>query len=528
MRDWLGLVLAACALALAPVGLPPFAMTLLTEALILGLFAMSLDLMVGYTRLISFGHAAAYGLGAYTSGYLLLHTDIPMLFAVIAAALFSGVVAIGVAWVCTLASGVSFSMLTLAIAQLLYAVAFKWTSVTGASDGLAGIPRRPGPFGVAVFGGTAGFYYLVLACLLSGFIFCRSLVRSPFGAVLRGIRERGGRFRSATNAPLQDRRGGDRLRAGRPCRRAIRAVRRLRQYRTAVLAVLGPGADHGDRRWHRHAGRPDHRCGVLHVGVEPAEFLDRFLGVVLWPDLHLLRAVRAAGHLGPGDTRVHGTARYSETRPMALLELDGLTRRFGGIIAVDRVTMRVEAGEVRAVIGPNGAGKSTLFNLITGVVPVTDGSVRFDDERLTGLSPYFICQRGISRTFQITALFPEMTARENARLAAQARHARRWQPYGGGSVFGDAERRGDAALERLGLTHVASRQAGLLSHGDQRLLEVAMALAQQPRLLLLDEPTQGLSVEETAQAVETLAGLLSDGAMTVLLVARYGVVSAYP
>jgi branched-chain amino acid transport system ATP-binding protein len=111
-----------------------------------------------------------------------------------------------------------------------------------------------------------------------------------------------------------------------------------------------------------------------------------------------------------------------------------------------------------------------------------------------------------------------MTARENARLAAQARHARRWQPYGGGAVFGDAQQRGDAALERMGLTHVATRPAGLLSHGDQRLLEVAMALAQQPRLLLLDEPTQGLSVEETAQAVDTLAGLLSDGAMTVLLV----------
>ena len=203
---------------------------------------------------------------------------------------------------------------------------------------------------------------------------------------------------------------------------------------------------------------------------------------------------------------------------MALLELDGLTRRFGGIIAVDHVTMQVEPGEVRAVIGPNGAGKSTLFNLITGVVKPTEGSVRFDGQAVTGLSPYTICQRGISRTFQITALFAEMTVRENARLAAQARHARRWQPYGGNAVFSDAERRGDAALERLGLTHVAARPAGLLSHGDQRLLEVAMALAQQPRLLLLDEPTQGLSVEETAQAVETLATLLSDGAMTVLLV----------
>jgi branched-chain amino acid transport system ATP-binding protein len=204
--------------------------------------------------------------------------------------------------------------------------------------------------------------------------------------------------------------------------------------------------------------------------------------------------------------------------PLALLELDRLSRRFGGIIAVDRVTMRVAAGEVRAVIGPNGAGKSTLFNLITGVVKASDGGVRFNGENLTGLSPYSVCQRGISRTFQITALFPEMTVRENAQLAAQARHARRWQPYGGGAVFGHAERRADAALERLRLTHVAQRPAGLLSHGDQRLLEVAMALAQQPRLLLLDEPTQGLSVEETAQAVDMLAGLLSDGTMSALLV----------
>ncbi len=105
------------------------------------------------------------------------------------AGLFSGIVAIGVAWVCTLASGVSFSMLTLAFAQLLYAIAFKWTSVTGASDGLAGIPRSPGPFGLTFFSGRAGFYYLVLGCLIGAFVFCRSLVQSPFGAVLRGIRE---------------------------------------------------------------------------------------------------------------------------------------------------------------------------------------------------------------------------------------------------------------------------------------------------------------------------------------------------
>src|SRR5438045_5214802 len=164
-------------------------MTLLTEALILGLFAMSLDLMVGYTRLVSFGHAAGYGFGAYACGWILLHTSLPMLAAIPLAALLAGVLAIGIAWVCTQASGVSFSMLTLAFAQLLYAVAYKWTSVTGGSDGLAGIPRRPGPFGLHVFVCRNGFYYLVMIVLLGAFLFCRALVRSPFGAVLRGIRE---------------------------------------------------------------------------------------------------------------------------------------------------------------------------------------------------------------------------------------------------------------------------------------------------------------------------------------------------
>jgi branched-chain amino acid transport system ATP-binding protein len=203
---------------------------------------------------------------------------------------------------------------------------------------------------------------------------------------------------------------------------------------------------------------------------------------------------------------------------VALLELNELSRRFGGLVAVDRVNMRVEQGEVRAVIGPNGAGKSTLFNLITGVLRPTQGTVRFAGESLTGLTVPRICQRGIARTFQLTALFREMTARDNVRLAAQAREHRHWQFLGGGAVFRSAGQRAEAALKQLGLSGIADRPAGQLSHGDQRLLEVAMALAQEPRLLLLDEPTQGLSVEETAQAVETLSQLLAQSRMTVLLV----------
>jgi branched-chain amino acid transport system ATP-binding protein len=203
---------------------------------------------------------------------------------------------------------------------------------------------------------------------------------------------------------------------------------------------------------------------------------------------------------------------------MPLLEIAGLCRRFGGITAVDGVSMRVEEGEVCAVIGPNGAGKSTLFNLITGTLRPSSGEIRFDGRQITAMPAHRVAQLGIARTFQIAALYPEMTARENARLAAQAREGGRWRPWGGAATLQRAVARADTALQRLGLGAVADRPAGLLSHGDQRLLEVAMALAQEPRLLLLDEPTQGLSVEETAQAVETLAGLLDDRKMTVLLV----------
>jgi branched-chain amino acid transport system ATP-binding protein len=201
-----------------------------------------------------------------------------------------------------------------------------------------------------------------------------------------------------------------------------------------------------------------------------------------------------------------------------LIELARLTRRYGALVAVDNVDMQVSGGEIRAIIGPNGAGKTTLFHLITGIVKPTAGRVRFAGEDITGHAAHTISQRGLSRTFQLTSLFPEMTVRENTRLAAQARNPRRWLPFGGGSVFGEAQAAGDAALELLGLTHVANRPAGLLSHGDQRLLEVAMAMAQQPKVLLLDEPTQGLSVEETAQAVETLARFLEISRLTALLV----------
>lgn len=189
MREHFTLIAVVALICAAPLLLPPYLLTLITEALIFGLFAMSLDLLVGYTRLYSFGHAAAYGLGAYSTALLLLHLQLPLPIGIILGVVISTVIAIPIAWICTKSTGVSFAMLTLAFAQLGYAMLYRFKEFTGGSDGIGGIPRPNGPFGIDFFQGKAGYFYLVVFCLVGSYLLCRSLVRSPFGAVLAGIRE---------------------------------------------------------------------------------------------------------------------------------------------------------------------------------------------------------------------------------------------------------------------------------------------------------------------------------------------------
>ena len=188
-----------------------------------------------------------------------------------------------------------------------------------------------------------------------------------------------------------------------------------------------------------------------------------------------------------------------------LLEAQELTRRFGGLVAVDDVSLAVTAGEVRALIGSNGAGKSTLVAMLVGRLRPTSGRVRFDGRDVTGLPPSRRVALGMGYTFQITQVFPELGVRDNITVALQ-RHVP--------SVERDAAVA--AALERFGIAALAGRRAGELSYGHRRLLELAMATAGEPRLLMLDEPTQGLSDDE----IEGFVGVVGDLAArtTVLLI----------
>lgn len=188
------------------------------------------------------------------------------------------------------------------------------------------------------------------------------------------------------------------------------------------------------------------------------------------------------------------------------LEIQGLTMRFGGLTAVDNIDIRFPKGILNAVIGPNGAGKTTLFNLITGMLPATSGRVLFQGEDLIGRAPHEIVGRGLSRTLQIKSVFGGMSVKDNIRIAVFANEGVS-NPFRPASGYRGVSRRVDEILQETGLNRLASRNAGALSYGDVALLEIALALANQPRLLLLDEPICGMSPSETERTVEHITRL---------------------
>ena len=199
-----------------------------------------------------------------------------------------------------------------------------------------------------------------------------------------------------------------------------------------------------------------------------------------------------------------------------ILEVDRLTVRFGALVAVNDVSFKAQRGHITSVIGPNGAGKSTLFNLVSGAFRPAAGQVRFNGEDVTGMAPDALLRRGLSRSFQITNLFPELSVYENLRLASQALEPRGalFLPLSKSPV---AAERADELIRRFRLAGKASDMAGTLSHGEQRRLEIAVALASRPRMLLLDEPTQGMSHGDTAEVAQLIREL-AEGDLSVLLV----------
>ncbi len=199
-----------------------------------------------------------------------------------------------------------------------------------------------------------------------------------------------------------------------------------------------------------------------------------------------------------------------------LLEVEGLTKRFGGVIAADAVSLALPAGELHAIIGPNGAGKSTLIAQLSGEVISDGGCIRFDGKDITSVPVYRRSQLGLARSFQVTTLFPEFTALDNVALSVQAHSGHSFRFWRNARSEIELREPAQVALERVGLADRANSLVADLSHGERRQLEIAMALAARPRMLLLDEPMAGMGSEESSRLVELLRVL--KGSVTVLLI----------
>lgn len=200
-----------------------------------------------------------------------------------------------------------------------------------------------------------------------------------------------------------------------------------------------------------------------------------------------------------------------------ILKIHNLTKRFGGNTAVSGINLEVAPRETLAIIGPNGAGKTTFYNMVSGRMQPTEGSVELNGHDITGLKPHKISRMGVSRSFQLNNIFPEMTVRQNVEVALSAFHGYSRKLFNIASGNRKLQAEADELLNRLSIGELSNQRAGIISYGDKRLLEIAVVLATRPKLVLLDEPTAGMTPEETRRVTKLIRSLADSGDYTFLI-----------
>ncbi|MDA8051539.1 MAG: branched-chain amino acid ABC transporter ATP-binding protein/permease [Rhodospirillales bacterium] len=516
-----------------------------------GLFGLGLDLLFGYTGLLSFGQAAFYGTGGYVAAWLLVtHTIGNVWLALAFGTLAAGLWGILIGWLALRRVGIYFAMITLAFGEISFFLENSplahWT---GGENGLPGVPVPHLGLGPHAFAFTSGWRMdaLVGAFFLAGFALARRIVHSPFGAVLRAIKDNADRTAALGHA--------------------------VGRYKLAVFVIAA-----------LYAGLAGGLLGVFQSYMPPEAFsldtsgqlvaqtiiggvgtlIGPLLGGAVWLYLQQnLQRIPGVGGLWKfllglifvllitlfrrgiaGSLREFwrhrqrtSLARSAETgSPLAApptlpltapvvhatrspaLEARGLSKSYGGIKAVQDVSLTVERGTIQAVIGPNGAGKTTLFKMLHGEVPPSSGDVFFFGRRITGLGVTSACQAGIGKSYQVNQLFAGLTVRENLRVAALARSLGAFRPalLAAATAIPAVERQIEAVLATIGLEARAELLPGTLAYGEKRRLEIGLALAAGPHVLLLDEPLAGMSPEERV-ATKRLIARLSERA-TLLIV----------
>ena len=516
------LLLATLAAIALPFALRALGLSLNTGTMVVAfaIAAMGLNLCVGYTGLVSFGHGTWFGIGAYAAGLIQLHWFrgeiwLPLLLStavVAAASTFVGIIILR-------RRGVYFSLLTLALAALTYTTAFRWSNVTGGEDGLGGLKR--GSIGPINLDGALNYYFAVTLIGLGVLYMLLRLVRSPFGHVLMAIRE------NPLRATFQ----------GYPVERyklgvfVISAVVTglaggliaFQNYLVSAEAVSVPFS--GELLAVVVIGGMRNMLGPALGALFFILFRELFSiwtpNWLLWFGLIFVAFVlySPGGLVGiwatlskrwwpaPEEAAAMSKRKIYEGLPLpdflmpkalngVVLDVQGASKSFGGIRAVTNANIRMGAGEIHALIGPNGAGKTTLFNLISGLFPADKGAILLNGHEIQDVPSDRICHRGLARSFQITNLFRGLSIYENLRLSLQARSDTRFNLWRDIDRYKSIHAETAELIRFLGLEGIEDIEAGELSYGGQRLVDLGIALGSKPQVLLLDEPLAGLAAAE--------------------------------
>ena len=512
------LSLGALPFVLDVVGLP---LRSAVDVVAFAIACMGLNILVGYTGLVSFGHGAWFGLGAYAAalsqrywfpGDIMLPTLFSALF-VAASAVLSGALILR-------RRGVYFSLLTLALTALLFAISYRWTELTGGESGLGGVTRS------RVLGIDLEYdrtYYGLVAVV--GLAVCYLLWRfhhSPVGSVLVAIRENEQRARfvgyptnrykligfvlSAVVVALAGTLSvfNHRFASAEPLTVAFSGELIAMVVIGGMRSFLGPALGalffilfrEFLSIWTPHWL---FYFGLLFVGfivLSPSGLVGVAERLIAPFRKRVALAPAMAGRmLLEGATLPQTFRRPPGTEGPALVARD-LSKHFGGIHAVDGLSLTVRERTLHALIGPNGAGKTTAFNLLSGLYPPEKGTIELAGRSIAGLRPEDITTAGVGRSFQITNLFSALSVEENLRLAVQARHRHRFAVWRSVHALPDIAAETAELIDFLGLSGIEPAQAASLSYGGQRLLDMGLALATRPRVLLLDEPLAGLAAAE--------------------------------
>ncbi|MBV9966294.1 MAG: branched-chain amino acid ABC transporter ATP-binding protein/permease [Alphaproteobacteria bacterium] len=549
--------LTALVLVLAPFVLPHlgFAPNTVNQILIWGLFGIGFDILFGFTGLLSFGQAAFYGTGGMVAAYLLTNNLMSSVLGALVIGMLAAMAAgVAVGAIALRRTGIYFAMITVAIAEMFYFTEFSplahWT---GGENGLPGVPTPS--FSLFGFSYTVGngwsMYGFLAVCYLIGIIIALRIVRSPVGAIFSAIRDNSLRARAVGHA------------VGLYKLTAFVIAAAYAGFAGGLLGVLQgfmpPDAfmfdTSGQLVMQTAIGGVGTLFGPL-VGATVWLYLRDFLqgalglgatwklvlGVVfvllvcflrrgligglrdLWRRFAVRRAADAPEEAPlitePLSLASVGPSRRRDETPFSgpVLEARGLTKSFGGLVANRHIDFAVEAGELRGIIGPNGAGKSTFFKMLTCELPPTAGRIIFHGRDITGMDVAKVCQLGLTKSYQVNQLFTRLTLRDNIVIAALAERR--------GTFSLDLLRRiarvpgletqVESTLALVGLTARADIPVAELAYGEKRRLEIGLALAASPSLLLLDEPLAGMSPRERAETVQLLKNIRRGRSLVVI------------